>query len=72
MSRWCIDEIEVVHNASCRLAEGRTRPYSVKLKTNEEMLANLARVDTAHGHEAPSVLAACEGCIPVDDNPEAP
>lgn len=71
MSRWCIDDQQTVHGSMCRLA-GPTTPYSVRFKTNEEMLTNLARVDTAHGHEAPSVLVACEGCIPVDDNPEAP
>lgn len=63
MSRWCIDESQTVHSAACKFAEGSTTPYVAKPKTNDEMLANLARVDTAHGHKAPSALAACENCI---------
>lgn len=64
MSRWCIDQSQTVHNAACKFAEGSTTPYVAKPKTNGEMLDNLARVDTAHGHKAPSALTACENCIP--------
>lgn len=66
MSRWCIDEIEIVHNAACRFAEGTTVPYEVRFKTNEEMLTHLARPDVKDRREQDAAIVPCESCIPID------
>lgn len=71
MTRWCIDHEHRVHNAACKFASGVTTPYEVKLKTNEEMLAHLARPDVKDRRAHIAAILACGGCIPTD-TPEAP
>lgn len=68
--RFMIDELEIVHNAACRYAEGASVNYAVKLKTNEEMLAHLARPDIKDRRQDDAAIVPCERCIPLD-NPEA-
>jgi hypothetical protein len=67
VTRWCVDEAQVVHNTMCKAAVGAVTHYVSKPKTNVEMLDSLARPDSAHGHEAPGLIRGCEFCIPVDE-----
>lgn len=66
MTRWVIDELEIVHNTACRYAEGASVSYSVKLKTNDEMLTHLAKPDVKDGRRQDAAIVPCERCIPLD------
>lgn len=66
MSRWVIDDLEIVHNTACRYVEGGAVTYSVKLKTNEEMLTHLARPDVKDRRQDDAAIVPCESCIPLE------
>lgn len=67
MTRWCIDETQVVHNIMCKDARGPVTSYVSKPKTNEEMITHLARADRKDGHDLPGIVRGCEHCIPADE-----
>lgn len=66
MTRWTIDEEQIVHNAMCKAASGQVVHYVTKPKTNGEMLEHLSRADRKDRHDLPSMLQGCLLCIPSD------
>lgn len=60
---WVIDEVDVVHHAWCSLIYCNSTPYGSPARTNEDMMAALARPDVANRHSAPTQLVPCDQCI---------
>ncbi len=66
MTKWVIDERQVVHWNVCGEKQGKATPYVTVPKTESEMAAWLARPDQSGGmitHRGPSALTACPTCI---------